>query len=337
MPNPDEADAIYQALRRLAAENPRAARQRFEQLLTGDAAALEAVLVRMAAPGEGRLRQLVANAARGSSHYSPLATHFTRWLAVETDEFARRAIAAALDTPPAPPKRAAPGQPLVERPLVELYRYVADRMSHELRNALLAPKTRLLQLREYADRMGDVVLRSDLQALLAQLDDDFLGLGRVVNFEPDDPYFAVRPLSLCDWVEGMNGEYARRYNRVELHVEASPADRRVRVLGSDYLLRLVFWNLWLNAHQATGDPCKIRLVVECIAGRVGVLVLDGGSGFSSEMAEIAFQERFSKNGPHRGRGLLEVQEAVQQLQGQAQLVEHRPGELRVKLSFPISV
>src|SRR5581483_3023665 len=164
MPNPEETDGIYQVLRRLAAENPRAARQRFEELLNGDATIVEAILVRMAAPGEGRLRQLVANAARTSSERSRLAPHFTRWLTVETDEFARRAIGVALDTPRTLPKRATTGQSLVEHPLVEMYRYVADRMSHELRNALLAPKTRLLQLREYAEQMGDAVLRSDLQA-----------------------------------------------------------------------------------------------------------------------------------------------------------------------------
>jgi hypothetical protein len=176
MPNPEEIDGIYQALRRLAAENPRKARQRFEELLHGNAGVREAVLLRMAAPGEGRLRQLVANAMRTSSERLSLAEHFTRWLAVETDEFAHRAISAALEVGSTSAKRAVTAQTLVEPSLVELFRYVADRMSHELRNALLAPKTRLLQLRDYTERIGDSVVRSDLVALLAQLDDDFHGL-----------------------------------------------------------------------------------------------------------------------------------------------------------------
>jgi signal transduction histidine kinase len=254
---------------------------------------------------------------------------------VETDEFARQAITLALDTDQRPSRRDPLGQPLVEPHLVEMYRYVADRMSHELRNALLAPKTRLLELREYAERIPDITLQSALKALLAQLDDDFLSLGRVVKFELNDAYFAVRAIQLCDWVEAMNREYARHYNRIDLHIDASPSARKASILGSDYLLRVIFWNLWLNAHQATGDPCKIRLIVECAGNRLEVLVLDGGSGFTVEMMSIAFHERFSKSGPHRGRGLLEIQDAVQRMHGRSELIKHRPEEYRVKVSLPI--
>lgn len=334
MPSPEDPAVTYDVLRRLAAENPREARLRFAQLFGGDPAALEAVLERMAAPGEGRLRQLVANAVRVREDRARLAPHFSRWLDTETDEFARRAITAALANPTPTRRRPTSPQELADPRLAEVYRYVSGRMAHELRNGLLGPKTRLLHLRTRIERIGDSTLRSDLQELLAQLGDDFHGLGRIVEFEPDDEYFAFRPVRLCDWIETMNGDYARRYNRIDLQIEGLAVARAARVLGSDYLLRITFWNLWLNAHQAAGDPCTVRLVVDLDGGQLRVLILDNGDGFPAEMVDVAFQDRFSRNGPHRGRGLLEVQDAVQRLHGDARLVPHGAGALRVRLSFP---
>ena len=90
----------------------------------------------------------------------------------------------------------------------------------------------------------------------------------------------------------------------------------------------------MNAHQAAEDPCSIRLDCSLSSNTISVVVIDSGNGFSAELAGIAFHDRFSKSGPHRGRGLLEVQDAVMQLHGQVQLVEVSQGEYRVALEFP---
>lgn len=57
-------------------------------------------------------------------------------------------------------------------------------------------------------------------------------------------------------------------------------------------------------------------------------VLDTGQGFSKDMKEIAFQEMFSTKTAGRGRGLLEIQEAVGRLGGSIQLYEERPASLQ---------
>lgn len=337
MPSNEAMEELYISLRMLAVQDPRAARKKFEGLLDSAPDAAESVLIRMAAPGEGRLRQLVANLARTRADRSPFVDHFERWLAVETDQFAQRAISAAMDSP----RPVAPSAPiqraLVAREMVEMYRYVSERLRHELQNALLRPKTRLLQLLETVKRIDEGVTRAQLESLMAQLQDEFQAIGRMVEFEPNDPHFTLRPLNICDWVQQMNIEYAKRFSRIDLTIVAPDHISKQQIFASDYLLRLVFWNLWVNAHQAAGQPCSITLACEFCAEELWMTISDNGPGFPAEMAGVAFENRFSHNGPNRGRGLLEVQDAMQQLHGNAQLVETSTGVFRVRLIFAVKL
>jgi len=88
---------LYEKLRHLAVQDPREARRAFLELLDSGGPALDNFLGRIAAPGNGRLRQLAANALRGDRDKERLAPHLIVWQEIETDEFARRAIAGVLD------------------------------------------------------------------------------------------------------------------------------------------------------------------------------------------------------------------------------------------------
>jgi sigma-B regulation protein RsbU (phosphoserine phosphatase) len=91
------AEDLYEKLRHLAVEDPREARRAFLKLLDSGGPALDTFLGRIASPGNGRLRQLAANALRSDRDKERLAPHLIVWQEIETDEFARRAIANALD------------------------------------------------------------------------------------------------------------------------------------------------------------------------------------------------------------------------------------------------
>jgi Stage II sporulation protein E (SpoIIE) len=84
-------------LRHLAVEDPREARRVFLQLLDSGGPALEHFLGRTSSAADGRLRRLVANALRNQRDRERLAPHLIAWHEIDTDEFTRRAIAAALD------------------------------------------------------------------------------------------------------------------------------------------------------------------------------------------------------------------------------------------------
>jgi len=91
------ADPLYETLRRVAVEDPREARKVFLRYLDTGGPALEHFLGQISSPADGRLRHLVASALRNNRDKERLAAYLIAWHEIETDEFAKRAIAASLD------------------------------------------------------------------------------------------------------------------------------------------------------------------------------------------------------------------------------------------------
>ena len=91
------AELLHERLRHLAVEDPREARKVFLRILDSGGSALEQFLGQISSPADGRLRHLVASALRNNRDKERLAPYLIAWHEIETDEFARRAIAAALD------------------------------------------------------------------------------------------------------------------------------------------------------------------------------------------------------------------------------------------------
>jgi sigma-B regulation protein RsbU (phosphoserine phosphatase) len=90
-------EVLYEGLRHLVVEDPREARRLFLQLLDSGGPAVDNFLGRISSPADGRLRQLVASALRNPRDKERLAPHLIAWQEIETDAFAHRAIARALD------------------------------------------------------------------------------------------------------------------------------------------------------------------------------------------------------------------------------------------------
>ena len=91
------AEVLHERLRRLAVEDPREARKVFLRVFDSGASALEGFLGQISSPEDGRLRHVVASALRNNRDKERLAPYLIAWHEIETDEFAKRAIAAALD------------------------------------------------------------------------------------------------------------------------------------------------------------------------------------------------------------------------------------------------
>src|SRR5689334_8398097 len=91
------AELVHEKLLRLAVEDPREARKVFLRIFDSDSSALERFLEQISSPADGHLRHLVASALRNDRDKERLAPYLIAWHEIETDEFARRAIAAALD------------------------------------------------------------------------------------------------------------------------------------------------------------------------------------------------------------------------------------------------
>jgi sigma-B regulation protein RsbU (phosphoserine phosphatase) len=90
-------ELLREKLRRLAVEDPREARKAFLVLFDSGGSVLEQFLGQISSPADGRLRHVVASAMRNTRDKERLAPYLIVWHEIETDEFAKRAMAAALD------------------------------------------------------------------------------------------------------------------------------------------------------------------------------------------------------------------------------------------------
>jgi len=90
-------ELLHERLRRLAVEDPREARKAFLRLFDSGGSALEQFLDHISSPADGRLRHLIASTLRNNRDKERLIPYLIAWHENETDEFAKRALAAALE------------------------------------------------------------------------------------------------------------------------------------------------------------------------------------------------------------------------------------------------
>jgi signal transduction histidine kinase len=326
------ADALYDQLRKLAVEDPREAKRVFLEVFESNSPELPEVLARLGKPNEGRLRQVVANSVRVHPEKGRIIDELLKWREGETDEFTRRAIEGALvDVDISARSVVATGQTTGHSELAETYRYVSDRLKHRLRNTMLSAQLQANRLKKLATADPG----SEVQIIAAKLNDVMVSLGRELEAMDVDPeYFWQRSVVLPDWLQQLNLRYATQYVPVKLRLinaEGSVA----RILASDYLLETIFWNIWVNAHQAAGENCEISIRFNAIGQRLELLISDNAEGFSRDLKDIVFQTVYStKNAAGRGRGLMEIQDAVERLGGRVELFEVKPAEYRIRMYFP---
>lgn len=331
----DEADATIQQLRELALVDPLGAKGRITALLdSSDLDLARAVMVRLRSPADGRLRQLVARAITGHSARTSLIEIVVEWRRTETDEFALRAIQAALvDDERASSSRRVPSGSLPS--ILETYRYVSGRLQHRVRNNLPPAGLSVDRLASELHAAGGEALLARVQPSLAAVRDALRQLGRMIEVEEGDEYFEVRPVRLCAWIEQHLRAFAVASGSTTYEVVANEVARERRIAASDFLLDTAFTNLWNNARQAVTDHCQISVSVASIEGSLAITIIDNGPGFPAADVERAFVLQFStKGGRRRGRGLLEVWDAVTRLGGSAELREIPTHRHRVVLSLP---
>jgi len=329
------ADGLYERLRRLAVEDPREAKKLFLTIFEANSQELSEFLTRLRRQNEGRLRQVVANSVRAHPEKERIVPELIRWREVETDEFTRRAIEGALVDVDSVRVRTGTlqEQTAARSELADTYRYVSDRLRHRLRNTMLSAQAQANRLKKLMTADPE----SEVQTIVGKLNDAMVSLGRDLEATDVDPeYFWQRSIALADWLQQLNLRYAAQYTAINLRLvntESPP----VRIFANDYLLETIFWNIWVNAQQATGIACEITIVFRVTGRELELLISDNGEGFSHELKDIVFQQIYSTKNLGRGRGLLEIQDAVERLAGRVELYEANPAEYRIRLYLPMEV
>lgn len=325
----------YDQLRSLAATNPKAARALLEVIASGTESTLDTVLTLASRPGESRVRQAVAVFHRSSTSDQRIEPFLREWQSTETDEFTKRAIESALrqDIPEARPRQAAR-----QLPTTEAYRYYASRLCHQVRNALAQPDSQLRRLELLAQSLPDTQLREQLTDIWVGVRNGFHRVARSVEFDLGDDYLAWTSIRPCEWVAARSPELAARFGVAKLILSGTPQAQRCSIRTTPFLLDTLFGNIWMNAIQvAEGSECllEIQAATDIARGILSLTFIDSGPGFPEVLLDTAFVQSFSTRGPSRGRGLLEVDDAVNRMGGSAALVEVRPKELRIRLEFPM--
>jgi hypothetical protein len=215
----DSVDEAYRSLRRIAASDPKEARIQLLRLVTIDSPQTNRILDLMNSPSGGRLRQLLANTARTIADKSVrdrLIPHLLRWQLFESDEFTKLAINAALQgvdlAAYADAKSGAENSPRsgAERELlfseehIEIYRWVAGRLCHRVRNHLGLPAANLSYALQCAAKIENASTRDAITTSLTTALQSFRQIGRIVEFNIDDDYFIWPSVKILSWIRAMN-------------------------------------------------------------------------------------------------------------------------------------
>lgn len=342
MANESPATA-YDSLRRAVAADVKAARRQFTLILAESDEFVQAVLELASQPGEGRVRQMIATAARLERFVPKVEQWLRRWLAIESHEFARMAIVTALRPSPSEDLDAQPATDEMPLGFVDTYRFVAGRLCHRVQQSLPTSSTALLRLENLIEKVPDTATRSELTDTLGTLRSAFQRLSHTLEFNIGDGYLDWKPIPLGEWLDKAQSSFRASFGVANLTVIGSPQARRTTIRANHFLLETTFGNLWANAVQAashlTPTECQIAAefnLVEQDQGRVvtlNLLLRDNGPGFPHASLETAFQLPYSTKGESRGRGLLEIADAVRRLQGTIKLVPVAAKDYRVLISF----
>jgi C4-dicarboxylate-specific signal transduction histidine kinase len=199
------------------------------------------------------------------------------------------------------------------------------------------PSTQLLRLQQLIGDVADETLRKDLTDILSGFRTGFLRISRTVEFDTGDGYLTWQTIPLVTWLESVASDFSARFGPAKLVITGDSAVRRVKVKAARFHLDTIFGNLWSNAIQAVDPPCcfELQCALDLRRRVIDILVVDNGPGFAEMHLETAFQQIFSTKSDSRGRGLLEIADAVLRLQGTVELTKASTGEYRIRITMPV--
>jgi signal transduction histidine kinase len=251
------------------------------------------------------------------------------WQNTETDEFALAAISDAL-TPPTSRR-----QPKMLKDLTDLgrtFRFIADRLRHNVLNAIPRTGLSINRLSAAIKDVEDAQLGAILDECLNDLRDSVVRLEAAVSIDYEVDAFEPRDVHLVKWILQFVRRYASQWPTVAGDVIAGEGARPI-VTAPPYLLELIFANLFDNARHATGESTMITIVIKDRGRDILLYVLDNGQGFSDAAADAAFTVPFAASAGRQGRGLMEVNDAVTRIGGVPSITNY-DGRKCVELLLP---
>jgi two-component system nitrogen regulation sensor histidine kinase NtrY len=197
---------------------------------------------------------------------------------------------------------------------VTLWKEVASRLAHEIKNPLTPIKLTAERVKRRSKDAGD----ADLQELIAKSmdmivteSDELLTLVEEFSIYARMPSLIRDDMNLLAIAEEVVALQKRLNTEVAMNVDIA---EDIVLKGDKHQLKRVFVNLIQNSIQAMegreGSKIDIRAVMT--AGKVEITVEDNGSGIKDEDIEKVFVPYFSKKPSGTGLGLAIIKKIIEE-------------------------
>jgi signal transduction histidine kinase/ActR/RegA family two-component response regulator len=226
----------------------------------------------------------------------------------------------------------------IEAANLRLVRTMADRLAHEVGNAMVPLSTHQQLL---ADKYKDSEFRASLDAALA---DGVKRVTRLINqmrFLARDRVVSQEAFPLTPLIEEAYEEARRHQPAKAAQLRCEDEDKPIIVTGDRAALKHALTEVILNALQANPSDPKIGVRLHSAANGEGhsglqIEVQDNGSGFTPETAQKAPSPFFTTRNVGLGLGLTVTRKIIETHHGKLEIVPPKSGQSGiVRISLPV--
>jgi len=226
----------------------------------------------------------------------------------------------------------------IEAANLRLVKAMADRLMHEIGNALVPLSTHQQLL---ADRWQDPEFRITLSEALAGGVDRVNRLINQMRFLARDTLFSQESSPLAELLEEAYQEACKHLPAKVAPLKYDPPGNPISLRGERLAIKHALAEVMLNALQANLADAKVSVLARTESSGNGERVLqlelqDNGGGFTPEAAKKAFVPFFTTRAVGLGLGLTVARKIIETHRGRLEIVAPKSGQNgMVRISLPL--
>jgi signal transduction histidine kinase/CheY-like chemotaxis protein len=225
----------------------------------------------------------------------------------------------------------------VEAANLRLVRAMADRLAHEIGNALVPLSTHQQLL---ADKYRDPEFRASLDVALADGVKRVSRLTSQMRYLARDAVLAKEPLPLKQLIDEAYQEAQKHHTQKPAKLQFQNGAQPLSVAGDHAALKHAMAEVLLNAMQANNGSGKIDVSAQAVTDAGGsrwvqIAIEDAGEGFTPEAARRVPEPFFTTRNVGLGLGLTVSRKIIEIHQGRLQIEPPKAGQHGlVRISLP---
>ena len=224
---------------------------------------------------------------------------------------------------------------IVDAQKVALWKDIATRIAHEVKNPLTPIKLMAERVKRKADKMNDISSReviSESMDIIITEADNLKELIEEFNMFARLPKADKHDVNLLSLLKDTVSLYRETYSSIEFIVSCSP---EIEILCDRLQLRRVFQNIISNAVYIIGNEKGIiNIEVLEINDKIEIVIKDSGKGIDEKDIPNLFKPYFSKRQGGTGLGLAIVRKIVEEHSGTITAGNNETGGAYFKILLP---